>query len=75
MNGKLWICPSLPEPKTTKIPRGQSIAGLVFHSIFASIFIVILLRYVTVLGWYENDVLRFQLSSIKRLQINLFTSL
>lgn len=54
---KIMDLPSLPEPKTTKIPRGQSIAGLVFHSIFASIFIVILLRYVTVLGWYENDVL------------------
>lgn len=49
--------PDLPTPKSTKIPRNLSIAGLVSHTIISLVFIVILLKYIDVIGWYEHNVL------------------
>ena len=30
--------------------------GLMFHTIFSAIFIIFLLKYVSVTGWYNNDI-------------------
>ncbi|MCD4826249.1 MAG: hypothetical protein K8Q99_00550 [Acholeplasmataceae bacterium] len=54
---KIKDLPDLPDIKSSKISRTQSIIGLIFHTIFSTIFIVIALRYVDIIGWYTNDVL------------------
>ncbi|BCR35882.1 HAAS signaling domain-containing protein [Mariniplasma anaerobium] len=54
---KVKDLPDLPDVKSSKISRTGSIVGLIFNTIFSVIFIVILLRYINVIGWYENDVL------------------
>jgi hypothetical protein len=54
---KIKDLPDLPEVKSSNISRTASIVGLIFHTIFSVIFIVILLRYIDVIGWYENDVI------------------
>lgn len=54
---KIKDLPDLPDKKTSKISRTQSIIGLIFHTIFATVFIIVVLRYVDIIGWYTNDVL------------------
>jgi len=54
---KLKDLPDLPEPKKTNISKAGTMVSLIFHVIFSVIFIVFLMRYVSVTGWYENDVL------------------
>lgn len=54
---KLKDLPDLPEPKTTKISKTNTMIGLVFHAIFSTIFIVFLLKYVPLSGWYEDGIL------------------
>lgn len=49
--------PDLPTPKSTKISISLSITGLVWHSIASVVFIVILLKYIDVIGWYEHNIL------------------
>jgi HAAS domain-containing protein len=58
---KVKDLPDLPEVRSSKISRTQSIIGLIFSTIFSVIFIVILLRYIDDIGWYENGVLIAQL--------------
>ncbi|MDA3931318.1 MAG: hypothetical protein PF513_01125 [Tenericutes bacterium] len=54
---KIKELPDLPSPTSTKISRTSGMVGLIFYSIFSVIFIVILLEYIPVIGWYENDTL------------------
>lgn len=54
---KLKDLPDLPEPKKTNISKTSTMVSLIFHVIFSVIFIVFLLRYVSVSGWYENEIL------------------
>jgi hypothetical protein len=54
---KVKDLPDLPEARSSRISRTQSIVGLIFSTIFSVIFIVILLRYIDDIGWYENGVL------------------
>jgi hypothetical protein len=54
---KIKDLPDLPDVKSSKISRTASLVGLIFHTIFSVIFIVILLRYIDVIGWYENEVI------------------
>jgi len=54
---KIKDLPDLPSPKTTKISKSSSVAGLIFYTIFSVIFIVILLEYIPVIGYYENQIL------------------
>ncbi|MFP4478032.1 MAG: HAAS signaling domain-containing protein [bacterium] len=51
---KLKDLPDLPSPATTKISKAGAIVSLIFYSIFSLIFIIILLEYVPIIGYYEN---------------------
>ncbi len=53
---KLKDLPDLPSLKVTRIPKTNAMIGLMFHTIFSVIFIVFLLKYVSVTGWYNNDI-------------------
>ena len=53
---KLKDLPDLPSPKTTSIPKTNAMIGLMFHTIFSVIFIVFLLKYVPVTGWYNDSI-------------------
>jgi len=54
---KLKDLPDLPEPRTAKISKTSTMVGLIFYSIFSTIFIVFLLKYVPISGWYEDEIL------------------
>lgn len=54
---RLKDLPDLPAPNTRRISKSASIVGLVFYTIFSVIFIVILLEYIPIIGWYENKIL------------------
>lgn len=58
---KLSDLPDLPKPNTTKISRVESIIGLVLGTAFSAIFIVFLIRYVELIGIYENGVMVAQI--------------
>ena len=51
---KLKDLPDLPEPKKTNIPKANAMVSLVFHVIFSVIFIIVLLRYIPKIGWYNE---------------------
>ena len=53
---KLKDLPDLPSPITTRISKTSTMIGLMFHTIFFAIFIIFLLKYVSVTGWYHNDI-------------------
>lgn len=53
---KLKDLPDLPSSKTTRIPKTNAMIGLMFHTIFSAIFIIFLLKYVSVTGWYNDNV-------------------
>lgn len=54
---KLKDLPDLPEPKKTNISKTSTMVSLIFHVIFSAIFIIVLLRYVPFIAWYENGTL------------------
>ena len=58
---KLKDLPEIPKPNTTKISRVESVVGLILGTIFSAIFIVLLMRYVELLGIYEDGVMVSQL--------------
>ncbi len=53
--------PDLPKPHTTKISRVESTIGLVLGTFFNAVFIVLIYRYIDVIGIYENSVMVQQL--------------
>jgi hypothetical protein len=52
---KLKDLPDLPEPKKTNIPKANAMVSLIFHVIFSVIFIIVLLRYIPKIGWYNES--------------------
>ncbi|RJX26695.1 MAG: hypothetical protein C4537_02265 [Acholeplasma sp.] len=58
---KLKDLPDLPKPNTTKISRVESTIGLVLGTFFNAVFVVLLYRYIDVIGIYENTVMVQQL--------------
>ncbi len=58
---KLSDLPDLPKPNTTKISRVESILGLVLGTAFSAIFLVFLIRYIHLIGIYENGELVVQI--------------
>ncbi|AUD63184.1 hypothetical protein BK010_06125 [Tenericutes bacterium MO-XQ] len=52
---KLKDLPDLPEPKKTNISKASAMVSLIFHVIFSVIFIIILLRYIPKIGWYNES--------------------
>lgn len=55
-----WTVEKLPElPKSTdvSIPKVKTTIGLMFETIFSSIFVLMLYRYQDLFGWYEDGVL------------------
>ena len=58
---KLSDLPDLPKPNTTKISRVESVVGLVLGTAFSAIFLVFLIRYIHLIGIYEDGELVVQI--------------
>jgi hypothetical protein len=58
---KLNDLPDLPSPKTTKISRVETLLGLVLGTAFSAVFIIFLVRYIDLVGIYENGVIVAQI--------------
>lgn len=58
---KLNDLPDLPSPKTTKISRVETLIGLVLGTAFSAVFIIFLIRYIDLVGIYENGVMVAQI--------------
>lgn len=58
---KLSDLPDLPKPNTTKISRVESILGLILGTAFSAIFLVFLIRYIHLIGIYEDGELVVQI--------------
>lgn len=58
---KVKDLPDLPKPHTSKISRLESTIGLILGTFFNAVFIVLLYRYLDVIGIYENTVMVQQL--------------
>lgn len=58
---KIKDLPDLPKPNTTKISRVESTIGLVLGTFFNAVLIVLLYRYIDVIGIYEDTVMVQQL--------------
>lgn len=58
---KLTDLPDLPNPKTTKISRVETLIGLVLGTAFSAVFIIFLIEYVEMIGIYENTVMVAQI--------------
>jgi len=56
-NWKLKDLPDLPSPKVTTISKTNTMIGLMFYTIFSTIFIVFLIKYADITGWHENGIL------------------
>jgi len=58
---KVKDLPELPNPKTTKISRVETLIGLVLGTAFSAVFIIFLIRYIDLIGIYENNVMVAQI--------------